>query len=72
MRESEKWKWSLSVVSDSATPWTAAYQAPPSITKQTNECNQDRLTEVKMLSYKYWDDALIFSVEKKQITAIKN
>ena len=29
MRESEEWKWSLSVVSDS-TPWTAAYQAPPS------------------------------------------
>ena len=31
MHESEKWKWSCSVVSDSATPWTAAYQAPPSI-----------------------------------------
>ena len=31
MHESEKWKWS-SVVSDSlATPWTAAYQAPPSM-----------------------------------------
>ena len=25
-----KWKWSRSVVSDSATPWTTAYQAPPS------------------------------------------
>ena len=25
-----KWKWSRSVVSDSATPWTVAYQAPPS------------------------------------------
>ena len=25
MHESEKWKWSRSVVSDSATPWTAAY-----------------------------------------------
>ena len=23
--ESEKWKWSCSVMSDSATPWTAAY-----------------------------------------------
>ena len=30
MHESEKWKWSRSVVSDSVTPWTAAYQAPPS------------------------------------------
>ena len=28
MHESEKWKWSRSVVSDFATPWTAAYQAP--------------------------------------------
>ena len=28
---SEKWKWSRSVVSDSATPWTIAYQAPPSM-----------------------------------------
>ena len=26
-----KWKWSRSVVSDSETPWTAAYQAPPSM-----------------------------------------
>ena len=32
MHESEKWKWSSSVVSDSlATPWTAAYQAPQSM-----------------------------------------
>ena len=30
MHESEKWKWSHSVVSDSANPWTAAHQAPPS------------------------------------------
>ena len=27
MHESEKWKWSHSVVSDLATPWTAAFQA---------------------------------------------
>ena len=26
-----KWKWSCSVVSDLATPWTAAYQAPLSM-----------------------------------------
>ena len=26
MHESEKWKWSRSVVSHSVTPWTAAYQ----------------------------------------------
>ena len=26
-----KWKWSRSVVSDSATPWTVAHQAPPSM-----------------------------------------
>ena len=26
-----KWKWSRSVVSDSAIPWTAAYQAPLSL-----------------------------------------
>ena len=31
MHESEKWKWSRSVVQPSATPWTAAYQAPPSM-----------------------------------------
>ena len=31
MHESEKWKWSRSVVSDSATPWTGAHQAPPSM-----------------------------------------
>ena len=28
---SNAWKWSRSVVSDSATPWTAAYQALPSM-----------------------------------------
>ena len=31
VHESEKRKWSCSVVSDFATPWTAAYQAPPSM-----------------------------------------
>ena len=32
MHESEKWKWSRSVVSWLfTTPWTAAYQAPPSM-----------------------------------------
>ena len=33
MHESEKWKWSRSVVCRSlfVTPWTAAYQAPPSM-----------------------------------------
>ena len=32
MRESEKWKWSRSVVSDPQWPlWTAAYQALPSM-----------------------------------------
>ena len=31
MHESEKRKWSRSVVSDLATPWTAAHQAPPSM-----------------------------------------
>ena len=31
MHESEKWKWSRSVVSDSRTPWTAAHQASPSM-----------------------------------------
>ena len=31
MHESEKWKWSCSVVSDSETPWTTAYQAPLSM-----------------------------------------
>ena len=31
MHESEKWKWSSSVVSDSVTPWTAACQAAPSL-----------------------------------------
>ena len=31
LHESEKWKWSRSVVSDFATPRTAAYQAPPSM-----------------------------------------
>ena len=31
MQRSEKWKWSRSVVSNSATSWTVAYQAPPSM-----------------------------------------
>ena len=31
MHESEKWKWSRSVVSNSVTPWTTAHQAPPSM-----------------------------------------
>ena len=31
MHESEKWKWSRSVMSDSATPWAASYQAPLSM-----------------------------------------
>ena len=32
MHESEKWKWSHSVMfKPSATPWTAAFQAPPSM-----------------------------------------
>ena len=29
MHESEKWKWSRSVVSNFTTPWTAAYQPTP-------------------------------------------
>ena len=31
MHESEKWKGSRSVMYDLATPWTTAYQAPPSM-----------------------------------------
>ena len=31
VHESEKWKWSRSVVSDFATPWTADHQAHPSM-----------------------------------------
>ena len=31
MHESEKWKWSRSVMSNSAIPWTTAHQAPPSM-----------------------------------------
>ena len=31
MNESEKWKWSCSAVANSATPWPAAHQAPPSL-----------------------------------------
>ena len=31
MHETEKWKGSCSVMSDSAIPWTAAHQAPPSM-----------------------------------------
>ena len=31
IEEMEKWKWSQSVVSDSATLWTVAYQAPLSV-----------------------------------------
>ena len=31
VHESEKWKWSRSVVSDLATPWTVAYQTPLSM-----------------------------------------
>ena len=37
--ESEKWKWSRSVVSNSlATPWTTAHQAPPSMGFSRQEC----------------------------------
>ena len=35
---SNAWKWSYSVVSDSATPWTAAHQAPPSMGVSRQEC----------------------------------
>ena len=38
MNESEKWKWSHSVVSNSATPWTTAYQVPPSMGFSRQEC----------------------------------
>ena len=31
MHESEKWKWSRCRVQPSATPWTTAFQAPPSM-----------------------------------------
>ena len=31
VHESERWKWSRSVMSDLATPWTAAYQASQSM-----------------------------------------
>ena len=31
MHDTEKWKWSRSVVCNSVTPWTAAHQAPPSM-----------------------------------------
>ena len=33
MHESERWTWSCSVMSDLETPWTAAYQAPPSMAR---------------------------------------
>ena len=33
-----KWKWSRSVMSNSATPWTEAYQAPPSMGFSRQEC----------------------------------
>ena len=36
--ESEKSKWSRSVVSNWATPWTAAHQAPPSVGFSRQEC----------------------------------
>ena len=38
MHESEKWKWSRSVMSDLATPWAAAFQAPPSMGFSRHEC----------------------------------
>ena len=37
MQESEKWKWNHSVVWLLATPWTAAYQASPSMGFSTQE-----------------------------------
>ena len=36
--QSEKWKWSHSVVSDSSTPSTAAHQAPLSMGFSRQEC----------------------------------
>ena len=38
MHEGEKRKWSRSVLSDSATSWIAAYQAPPSMGFSRQEC----------------------------------
>ena len=38
MHESEKRKWSHSVMSDFATPWTAAHQAPPPMGFSRREC----------------------------------
>ena len=30
-KKKKKWNWSVSVMSNSATPWTVAWQAPPSM-----------------------------------------
>ena len=49
MHESEKWKWSLSVVSDSATSWTVAHQVPPSMGFSRQE---------------YWSGLLFFIIFK--------
>ena len=51
MHESEKWKGSCSVMSDSATSWTAAYQAPLSIGFSRQEYwSGVSLTSLNMLS----------------------
>ena len=48
---SDEVKWSRSVVSDSATPWTVAYQAPPSM----GSSRQQYWSGLPLMSYKYTD-----------------
>ena len=54
MHESEKWKWKWSHIRLLATPWTAAYQAPPSY------------FQVKVLEW----SAIAFSTKKTSTSAL--
>ena len=54
MHESEKWKGSRSVVSDSSWVWTTAYQAPPS----TGFSRQEYWNGVPLPSPKYQESFL--------------
>ena len=53
MHESENWKWSRSVVSDSATPGTAAHQDPPSMGFSRKEYQKLLLLSPSLLGEKW-------------------
>ena len=54
-----KWKWSRSVVPDSVTPWTAAYQAPPSMGFSRQEYWSGVPLPSPVITLEYWKHVLL-------------